>query len=64
MYSGYGKGRDVGSLTCDYMWHSIGSVLVTLGKGCESIFGVMQGISSDFNKHQGQMLWRPLRLSS
>ena len=48
----------------DCIWHAIGSVLVTLGMGCESIFCVMQGISSDFNKHQDQMSWRPLRLSS
>ena len=34
------------------MWHSLGSVLVTLGMGCESIFGLMQGISSDFYQHQ------------
>ena len=34
------------------MWHYLGDVFVTQGMRCESIFGVMQGISSYFYKHQ------------
>ena len=35
----------------DCICHAIGSVLVTLGMGCESIFCAMRGISSDCNEH-------------
>ena len=34
------------------MWHYLGDVFVTQGMRCESIFGVMQGTSNSFYKHE------------